>query len=399
MPQVVPTKIPAAPVSPRKALYIPSLDGIRAASFMLVFFAHAGLDKKIPGGLGVTIFFFLSGFLITTLLRTEADQNGHISIRDFYIRRVLRIFPPFYLAIFLGALLHWTGILEGPIGNGALMQSLHLGNYWTIFRQTHGLSLDGIARGSNVLWSLAVEEHFYLLFPVLYVVLRKRFNSAGQTTVLAVICGLILLWRCVLVLHFHVADVRTFCGTDTRADSILWGCIFAIACNPVLDRPRVLGMRLIVLFLLAICAMAATLRIRDERFRETLRYTLQGLILFPVFTAAIIYHESPLFRWLNWKPVRRLGLLSYSLYLVHYTVIYVVAAHLKSTLLVQGIVSFVISLAVSLAFFHGIERPCARLRKRFSHASASKVSAAAPVLPRVNNQPSTPVIDSRQVVL
>jgi peptidoglycan/LPS O-acetylase OafA/YrhL len=398
MSQVVPTSTSTPSKAPRKALYIPSLDGIRAASFMLVFFAHAGLDKKIPGGLGVTIFFFLSGYLITTLLRTEADQNGHISIRDFYIRRVLRIFPPFYLAIFLGMLLHWTGVLDGPIGNGTLMQSLHLGNYWTIFRQTHGLSLDGIARGSNVLWSLAVEEHFYLIFPVLYVLLRKRLNPAGQATVLAVICGLILLWRCVLVLHFHVADVRTFCGTDTRADSILWGCIFAIACNPMLDKPRVLGLRLIALFVLAVAVMGLTLRVRDERFRETLRYTLQGLILFPVFTAAIIYHESPMFRWLNWKPIRQLGLLSYSLYLVHYTVIYVVAAHVKSTPLIRGIISFAVSLAVSLAFFHGIERPCARLRKRFSHASAAKTAAASPPA-RLNERPSATVIDAPQVVL
>jgi peptidoglycan/LPS O-acetylase OafA/YrhL len=398
MSQVVPTSTSTPSKAPRKALYIPSLDGIRAASFMLVFFAHAGLDKKIPGGLGVTIFFFLSGYLITTLLRTEADQNGHISIRDFYIRRVLRIFPPFYLAIFLGMLLHWTGVLDGPIGNGTLMQSLHLGNYWTIFRQTHGLSLDGIARGSNVLWSLAVEEHFYLIFPVLYVLLRKRLNPAGQATVLAVICGLILLWRCVLVLHFHVADVRTFCGTDTRADSILWGCIFAIACNPMLDKPRVLGLRLIALFVLAVAVMGLTLRVRDERFRETLRYTLQGLILFPVFTAAIIYHESPMFRWLNWKPIRQLGLLSYSLYLVHYTVIYVVAAHVKSTPLIRGIISFAVSLAVSLAFFHGIERPCARLRKRFSHASASKTAAASPPA-RLNERSSATVIDAPQVVL
>src|SRR5258708_38738724 len=120
--------IPLADALPaRKSLYIPSLDGIRAVSFMLVFLAHAGLEDKIPGGLGVTVFFFLSGYLITTLLRTEADQNGRISIRDFYIRRVLRIFPPFYLTILLGVLLHWTHLLSGPIsGDGVFFQSIHL---------------------------------------------------------------------------------------------------------------------------------------------------------------------------------------------------------------------------------------------------------------------------------
>src|SRR5947209_10078991 len=79
-----PAAAPPAPPTKGKSLYIPSLDGIRAVSFMLVFLAHAGLENRIPGGLGVTVFFFLSGYLITTLLRTEADQSGRISIRDFY---------------------------------------------------------------------------------------------------------------------------------------------------------------------------------------------------------------------------------------------------------------------------------------------------------------------------
>src|SRR5205807_5364979 len=77
-----------------KPLNIPSLDGLRAASVMLVFAAHAGLKDRVPGNFGVTVFFFLSGYLITTLLRIEHDRTGRISLRDFYLRRVLRIFPP-----------------------------------------------------------------------------------------------------------------------------------------------------------------------------------------------------------------------------------------------------------------------------------------------------------------
>src|SRR5258708_23783464 len=106
--------IPLADALPaRKSLYIPSLDGIRAVSFMLVFLAHAGLEDKIPGGLGVTIFFFLSGYLITTLLRTEADQSGRISIRDFYLRRGLRLFPPLFAPIPPVLLLHLSNQLSG----------------------------------------------------------------------------------------------------------------------------------------------------------------------------------------------------------------------------------------------------------------------------------------------
>ena len=396
-----PLSIPMPAALPaRKAFHIPSLDGIRAVSFMLVFLAHAGLESKIPGGLGVTVFFFLSGYLITTLLRTEADQNGHISIRDFYIRRALRIFPPFYLIILLGLCLHWTHLLIGPIGGyGVMFQSLHLANYWTVYRLIHNFSLDGIPLGSNVLWSLAVEEHFYLVFPLLFIVLRKWFSARGQTVALTLLCGLILLWRCVLVYYFDVIKVdsagtlqnaRTFFATDTRADSILWGCIFAIACNPMLDKPRVLGFRLLLMVVGALGVLALTLVIRDPEsvlpgshaltlrgFRETFRYTLQGLVLIPIFTAAIIYHESPLFRWLNWKPLRQLGVLSYSLYLVHYTVIYITrrgeldaARGMKGVM--QGIIAFGASFGIAMAMYRWVELPCARLRKRFSHASSIK---------------------------
>ena len=86
---------PGESIVPKGGLYIPSLDGIRAISFFLVFFAHAGLGKVlVPGGFGVTIFFLLSGFLITTLLRLEYLRFKRISLKDFYLRRALRIYLP-----------------------------------------------------------------------------------------------------------------------------------------------------------------------------------------------------------------------------------------------------------------------------------------------------------------
>src|SRR6202041_2220878 len=72
---------------PSTNFHIPSLDGLRAVSFFMVFAAHAGLDRMVPGGFGVTVFFFLSGYLITTLLRVEADGSGHVSLKHFYLRR------------------------------------------------------------------------------------------------------------------------------------------------------------------------------------------------------------------------------------------------------------------------------------------------------------------------
>src|SRR5687768_15370495 len=97
---------------------IPSLDGIRAVSFLIVFLSHAGLEHIIPGGFGVTVFFFLSGYLITTLLRMEAQKTGGIDLRGFYVRRVFRIFPPFYLFLALFALLHLVHVSPGGVSLG-----------------------------------------------------------------------------------------------------------------------------------------------------------------------------------------------------------------------------------------------------------------------------------------
>jgi peptidoglycan/LPS O-acetylase OafA/YrhL len=151
---------PRESIAPPDSLYIPSLDGIRAISFFLVFFSHIGLGGVVPGGFGVSIFFLLSGFLITTLLRAEFGRYQRISLSSFYLRRVLRILPPLYVTLALAALLWYPDI---PFA-GTVAQALQVSNYYEIFA-----SDPRSMKGTAVLWSLAVEEHFYLIFPLLYV--------------------------------------------------------------------------------------------------------------------------------------------------------------------------------------------------------------------------------------
>src|ERR1700688_5195959 len=102
----------------KTTLHIPSLDGIRALAALMVFVAHAGLGDLVPGGFGVTIFFFLSGYLITTLLRIEHSEQGSISLGKFWLRRMLRILPPFYLvlasALLIGLAVDPPGTLSPP---------------------------------------------------------------------------------------------------------------------------------------------------------------------------------------------------------------------------------------------------------------------------------------------
>src|ERR1700744_3613314 len=143
--------------------YVPSLDGIRAIAFLLVFVAHAGLKDIVPGGLGVTIFFFLSGYLITTLLRLEEDQTGTISLREFYIRRAIRILPPMYITLAVVFILSHSGAMRTIPTLWSYVAAVLFGTgYFSML--LNGVRWEGA--GMETLWSLGVEEHFYLVFPL-----------------------------------------------------------------------------------------------------------------------------------------------------------------------------------------------------------------------------------------
>ena len=210
---------------------------------MVVFLGHAGLGAIVPGYFGLTLFFFLSGYLITTLMRIEFDRTGTVRLRQFYLRRVLRIFPPFYLVLAIAWLLTTLGIFAEPrpTVQGMLSQALHFTNYYIV---AHGW-WEGLASGTWVYWSLAVEEHFYLFFPLLYLLLRRRFSTGRQQMfALLTICALVLVWRFVLVFALDAPKDRTYVATDTRIDSILFGCILAVWSNPFLDSATIDGRRL-----------------------------------------------------------------------------------------------------------------------------------------------------------
>ncbi|HEY7199086.1 MAG TPA: acyltransferase [Candidatus Dormibacteraeota bacterium] len=361
-----PPKAAAAPAR-NVAQHIASLDGIRACAVMLVFVAHAGLKGRVPGEFGVTVFFFLSGYLITTLLRVEHERTGSISFRAFYLRRVLRIFPPFYLVLGAATLLWLVHALPAPYPSfswgGVLSQVFFLTNYYIVL---HGW-WDGHAQGTWIFWSLAVEEHFYLLFPLVYLLLLRFVPSRHrQALVLAGLCGLVLAWRLVLVFAFDAGKDRTYVATDTRIDSILFGCILAILANPVLDRVRIGDNALRFVWVpLAAVGLLLSFAVRNPHFQETTAYTIQGICLFPLFIAAVRLADWGPFQLLNWRAISFVGVLSYSIYLLHPTVLWTV-----NPLPVPGIVQALVALAVTLAIAYGIyvvvEKPAARLRRRLS---------------------------------
>lgn len=350
---------------------IPSLDGLRALAVFVVFWAHASLPGGIRGGTGVTVFFFLSGYLITTLLRAEYDRHERISLKDFYLRRFLRIFPPMYIAIALGVILTLVGALTVPVTAGGLTASaFFFANYWKI------AGLEGIPDGLGVLWSLAVEEHYYLLFPLVYVLLRKFLpKRAHQAVLLGLICAGVLVWRSWLIFGVGVDDVRVYYATDTRIDGILLGALFAIVLNPMYGEFKIPSRWLGPLVAVAIPVFSVFMfgRLVDSPAAYSWGYTLQAVCLMPIFAYVITAPKSWIGRILNWKPIVFLGVLSYSMYLVH--VLFLRSAENLLSLphvvevAIAAVATFLFAWAVNIA----VERPLAKLRKKFSHAGAPTV--------------------------
>jgi peptidoglycan/LPS O-acetylase OafA/YrhL len=354
-------------VARRAPLQIPSLDGLRAAAFLLVFVSHAGgIHTVIPGAFGVTVFFFLSGYLITTLMRVEADTTGRVSLTDFYLRRVLRILPPFYVVLVAATVLAEMGVLGGNLQPRAVAsQFFHFSNYWIA---AHGGS--GVATGTGVYWSLAVEEHFYLLFPAIFIGL-SRLRLTGRQKALAFwgMCAVFLAWRCVLVFVLRAGVDRVQLCSDTRFDSIAFGCALAVWNNPALDgvggRSQS-AVRSGLACSAGVGLLLVTFVVRAPAFRETLRYTLQGVALTPIFIAAVRHPRWPVFRLLNWRPMRFIGNLSYSLYLVHHIVLIAIAERSRLGATGCALVAAPVSLAIAWAIYAFVEKPCARLRRRLS---------------------------------
>lgn len=352
---------------------IPSLNGIRAVSVVIVLLSHAGFERFVPGGLGVTIFFFLSGFLITTLLIREHARFGAIDIYAFYVRRFYRLVPPLLITLAIAYGLTYTGLLPGNITlEGIAAQLLYFANYFEIY-------FEGSARiptGTGVLWSLAVEEHFYIVFPVVMsIAFGLGLSTRAKLVTAAAICIAILLWRTYLVYGLGVPEARTYYASDTRIDSIVYGCILAFAMSTLTSDSASDGSKLSVGEYIGLGAglllLAATLLYRDPQFRETARYSLQGIALIPLFYLAVRRHRSWPFRILSTSILVRLGVYSYSVYLIHRVIIVALidnAPVFGQHPIMLAIVSFVLSLVFAALIDNYVDSYFRRRRQELHRA-------------------------------
>jgi peptidoglycan/LPS O-acetylase OafA/YrhL len=253
--------------------------------------------------LGVLVFFVISGFLITSLLMSEREKTGTISLGKFYLRRVLRIFPAFYALVFALLAATWLGWIDLTGGDFAYALTYTVNYYpdhpWQI----------------GHLWSLSIEEQFYLLWPLGLLVLRQR--RALVLALFAILAGPVVRagireWIFHVDPSMPLADMSIF---PAMCDYLAIGCALALMRPWLLKQSwylRLTGSRWLVL------AIPLVLLINRES-----GYTLVELVFSPVMNVCIALliesstrHTSSLAgRFLNWKPVAALGVLSYSLYL------------------------------------------------------------------------------------
>lgn len=336
---------------------IPSLNGIRALAFLTVFLSHVQLGESVPGQYGVTVFFFLSGYLITSLLRREYELNDTINFKNFYLRRSLRILPPMVLTILFTLMLFQVGVFTGSIDPLGLLSLFgFFANYIQIYWPNVSL-----LPGTDVFWSLAVEEHFYLLFPAVFFIGMRYFNRQKLAIFLTVCCFGIMLWRFFLFDYEETSTTRILFATDTRFDSLLWGCVLALYKNPYMDKINWATNRQTIVLWFGIAVIGFCFLYRDEFFRFTWRFTAQGIGLIALFTIVIIKKDWIVYQLLNNQVMDYLGNLSYTLYLVHHVILNALEPHFD--IVVRGFLGILLSLMYAMMMWHFVEKPCANLRR------------------------------------
>ena len=343
--------------------YLPGFDGLRAVSILLVILSHAGYGDVIPGGLGVAVFFAVSGFLITTLLLNEMSATGRIDIPRFYIRRFLRLYPELiaFMAVVLicGAILGLKASLVEKLAG-----PFYYMNYYYVFGAQWAA---GEGYPWRHLWSLAVEEHFYLFFPLFVATLLPNRDRLRL-----VICALIvlpLLWRLVAYQGVGLPWLYSFVTTETRIDSIAWGCLLALVLRQRLDEGDTIQEAPFVrpwLVWMALAAILFTVVYRNEDFRWIWRFSVIGAALFVIIVNLLF---DPRWLWavriLEWPLIRHIGRISYALYLYHLLVNRVLMEWLPESHPLFMPLSLALCLVLAELSFRAIEVPLKPLRRRF----------------------------------
>jgi peptidoglycan/LPS O-acetylase OafA/YrhL len=345
---------------------LPSLNGLRTLSISIVLISHLILLNFargsslfiipfLEGQFGVNVFFVISGFLITSLLRTEESTTGTISLKNFYIRRVLRIFPAYYFLLLVYALLQHAGLLHIPpqkwLTTLTYTRYLNVGEYYT-----------------DHAWSLSVEENFYLVWPLLFLLAEK-----GRKYTAIILFSIVPLIR--LYLYFHPVPWITFLSPFVRIDSIALGCLIALFKEPLLRKCAGRWNTLLVVSMAVLFAIPCLQRLGRGNMLGifmvsigTYYGTLANLVIAFTILYSVYGPRNQWFRLLNTKPMNYIGVLSYSIYL--WQEFFVVKTNWWVTHFPQNL--FCMALAAVFSRYV-IEEPFLKLKTRFAKKSGEVV--------------------------
>ena len=343
---------------------IPALDGFRALAVGIVILYHSPIGAGIPGDLGVSAFFTLSGFLITWLLIQEYDRTGTMSLRAFYRRRLFRIAPAYY-----------SYLLLSLVADTALHHPWSVGLFTSAVTGTmdyyNALLHDPINSASH-LWSLGVEEKFYFLWPLAFLALWRGGLQRTQQTLLVMV-GLILAWRTLLYCTHLLPVSYLYNAFDTRADNIAIGCLLAMCYTQSWFQSFQRQISGSAWWPLLTVLLLTTSRLWiGTAYHYTIGFTLNAVLFAILITQLIpLSVRHPAWRWLNAPAIRWLGALSYSCYLYHGwgTAIGIRLTHHSPSAWAFG-VDYTAVIALAALSYYAIEQPALRYGRR-SHPPAA----------------------------
>ena len=339
----------------------PEFNGLRGVWILAIVLYHATSERFVRGALiGVDMFFLVSGFLITALLLDEYSNRGRISLRNFYMRRILRLGPG--LVVFLAGCVAIYFRVHGDLRDLMTRFLLATSLYFANFAESTGHTLYWAHT-----WTLSAEEQFYLIWPALLIVLFRCRLSRPQ--IVAATVGLALtsaVLRAVMWRYGPMAgdDQFAYYNPATHADSLLFGCALGqlYAWNLIPSSPRWRN-ALQGVALVSACVMVGVTALVDPRSAWLYQGGLLLLIVLTCFFFIGCFDDNPIwpFRPLRWAPFVYIGQISYGLYLWNPVFLFNYPGDA-----LNPVVGVALAFAVSIASFHLVEAPALRLKARFT---------------------------------
>jgi peptidoglycan/LPS O-acetylase OafA/YrhL len=375
------------PQAPDASRHVPSLDGVRGLAVLLVLAFHAWPSQWTAfGWMGVDLFFVLSGFLITGILADGRD-TAHRA-RTFYIRRILRIMPLYYAVLILMFVV--LPLVHRPANLVYTQLSHDQLWYWTYTSNwLLGLQIPPHFNYMNHFWSLAVEEQFYLMWPLIvwHTSRRTALRIAAAAIVGALICRIVLA-------DAGVWWLATYFLTPCRVDALAVGSVVALALrapgDPAATVRKVSDGTLraaIGAMVLVVIALVAGHTAFSERVRLPVAVNLSALACLFGWLVSFAATRQP--RILQWAPLRAAGRYSYGIYVVHPFVFdYVRSVWAGDGIFLRGVVVATASVLLAWLSYHGFEKHFLRLKDRLAPVASSRMHDAIPVIDGLGTLPA-----------